>query len=68
MMGVARVISLPWKRKWELPRKVVRRRKGLRLRPTHFHPQLPLDMVLWGLLENKPTQTHPSHQTQTPRA
>lgn len=55
MMGVARVISLPWKRKWELPGKVVRRRKGLRLRPTHFHPQLPLDMVLWGLLENKPT-------------
>lgn len=55
MMGVARVISLPWKRKWELPGKVVRRRKGLRLRPTHFHLQLPLDVVLWGLLENKPT-------------
>lgn len=55
MMGVAGGHYPPWKRKWELPGKVVRRRKGLILHPTHFNPQLPLDIVLWGLPENKPT-------------
>lgn len=54
-----------WKRKWELPGKVVRRRKGLILHPIHFNPQLPLDIVLWGLPENKPTSPlRPVHSTR----
>lgn len=63
-VGVGELSILTCKRQWELPGKMMSRRKGLMPHPTHPHPQFPLDMVLWGI----PTPTLPGTQPTPPVA